>query len=279
MREILARVDSEGPLQAKNFKSHRGNSGGMWEWGPVKQAIEYLFMEGRLLVTRRDRFQKVFDLAERVIPQDIDATVPTQSEYAHYLIDRYLKANGIGRITEFGYLRKGMGRVVQAAVCEKIETGDVSLLKVGKLEGEYFAQRDFNKDISRRMARTRLKILSPFDNLVIQRKRVQHLFSFDYQLECYLPERKRKDGYFCLPILWQGQLVARMDAKAERKSQSLIIRSLRVEAGLRNLDAFSRQLDHELNNFMVFNRCKTITLGTLSPRRLHHLMLRLNQGK
>lgn len=272
MREILARVSAEGPLRAKDFESHHGNTGGIWEWGPVKQSLEHLFMEGKLLVTRRDRFQKVFDLAERIIPHGIDTTMPSQREYAHYLIDRYLKAHGIGRIVEFSYLRKGLGQAVKTALREKMEAGEVSLLKIEKLKGEYVARRDFENNLSKRLARSRLKILSPFDNLVIQRKRVRQLFNFDYQLECYLPEAKRKDGYFCLPILWQGMLVARMDAKAERKNQTLIIQNLKVEAGLVKLEAFSQQLDHELNNFMAFNQCKTIVLGAVSPPALRHLM-------
>ena len=265
MREILARVRADGPLQAKDFESHAGNSGGMWEWGPVKQSIEQLFMEGELLVTRRDRFQKVFDLAERVLPPDVNTVVPTRKEYAHHLIDRYIQAHGLGRLAEFCYQRKGMGEVVQTVLHEKLEAGDICRVRVDKLNGEYFAHPDFDRCLNKRLARTRLKILSPFDNLVIQRKRVQQLFRFDYQLECYVPEPKRKDGYFCLPILWQGQLVARLDAKADRKNQSLILINLKVEPGLKKLEAFSQQLGRELKDFMIFNQCKSLNLSKLSP--------------
>lgn len=274
MREILARVRAEGPLQAGDFESHRANSGGMWEWGPVKQAIEYLFMEGKLLVTRRDRFRKIFDLAERIIPPAVDTTMPTEGEYAHYLIERFLNAHGVGRMAEFSYRRPGMGAAVRKALYEKVEAGAVSPLKVRTLPGEYFARRDFERDLGKRLARTRVKILSPFDNLIIQRKRVQQLFSFDFQLECYLPRGKRKDGYFCLPILWSGRLVARMDAKADRKNQALLILQLKAETGLKKLEAFSEQLSRELNHFMKFNQCKTVDLGNISPPKLNVLMRR-----
>lgn len=272
MHEILARVRAEGPLRAKDFESHRGESGGMWEWGPVKQSIEHLFMEGELLVTRRDRFQKIFDLTERVLPAGVDTSAPTQGEYARFLINRYLKAHGIGRVVEFGYLRRGMGEAVRAALNEMLEAGEVVSLKVGKLKEEYFALRNFSNNLSQRLARSRLKILSPFDNLMIQRKRVQQLFDFDYQLECYLPESKRKDGYFCLPILWQGRLVARMDAKADRRNQVLTVLNLKLEDGMRELEAFSRQLGRELERFMKFNRCGSIVLSRMLQPRLRQLV-------
>ena len=89
------------------------------------------------------------------------------------------------------------------------------------------------------MGRSKLKILSPFDNLLIQRKRTQALFGFDYLLECYTPAAKRRHGYFALPILWKGKLVARMDCKVERRRKELAIYQLSLEPGTTDLDAFS----------------------------------------
>ena len=83
------------------------------------------------------------------------------------------------------------------------------------------------------LSRNRIKILSPFDNLIIQRKRIQKLFDYDYQLECYLPAEKRRHGYFSLPVLWRGRLVARMDAKADRKNKVLIIHLLKLESNIK----------------------------------------------
>ena len=81
----------------------------------------------------------------------------------------------------------------------------------------YFALPESLELLRKPLSRSKLKILSPFDNLLIQRKRMKTLFSFDYQIECYVPEGKRQYGYFSLPILWDGKLVARMDCKADRK--------------------------------------------------------------
>ncbi|MFA0025985.1 crosslink repair DNA glycosylase YcaQ family protein, partial [Vibrio sp. 10N.261.49.A5] len=91
------------------------------------------------------------------------------------------------------------------------------------------------------------------DNLLIQRKRMQSLFNFDYLLECYVPEAKRQFGYFSLPILWQGKLVARMDCKVDRKTRLLNIRNLVVEDRVKNHESLIDALCEELKHFMVFN--------------------------
>jgi uncharacterized protein YcaQ len=274
MNDVLARIRAEGPLQAGDFEAHKGNAGGMWEWGPVKQAIEYLFMEGELLVTRRESFAKVFDLAERVLPADIDTSTPSTGEYAHYLIGGFLRAHGIARETEFGYLRKGMGAAIKDALAECVESG--AALPVGiRGSGErYYTSADYEQILARRMARGTARILSPFDNLVIQRKRVLDLFGFDYQVECYVPEPDRKFGYFCLPIVWQGKLVARMDCKAERKSGCFTVRTLVLEPHVRRFDEFAHRLSGELRRFAQFNDCDEISVQRVAPAEFKALLQR-----
>jgi uncharacterized protein YcaQ len=278
MKEILAQVRAEGPLQAKDIESHRGNAGGMWEWGPVKQSLEMLFMEGKLLVTRRDSFQKVFDLAERVVPADTDVSEPSRSEYAHWLIDRYLAAHGLGRHAEFGYLRRGMGPAVKTALDEKTEAGDIVSLRIKRNGALFFADKRYGSVLAQRQARNRVKFLSPFDNLIIQRKRVQQLFDFDYQLECYVPEGKRRYGYFCLPVLWRGRLVARMDAKADRKHRVFRIHTFMAEPVIGGFEEFARQAGVELRRMMDFHECDRITFGSASPRPLRGLLRKATQA-
>ena len=272
MTEILAQVRSEGPLQAKDIEAHRGNAGGMWEWGPVKQALEMLFMEGKLLVTRRDSFQKVFDLAERVVPDGTNVSEPTKNEYAHWLIDRHLAAHGLGRHAEFSYLRRGMGPAVKAALAEKIEAGDVVPLRIRRNGAMFYANKGYESLLARRLTRNRVRFLSPFDNLIIQRKRVEQLFDFDYQLECYVPEEKRRYGYFCLPVLWRGRLVARMDAKADRKHRVFRVHSLVTEPVIRDIEEFARQAGTELRRLTAFHDCDRISIGLASPPALRGLL-------
>ena len=84
------------------------------------------------------------------------------------------------------------------------------------------------------------------------------LFDFDYTIECYVPERKRQYGYFVCPILWENQLVARIDMKAERKSGTLQVKKLHHEPTLKDRTGFDRALDQCLDDFARFNGCSTV---------------------
>ena len=273
MKHVLERIKTDGALQAKDFEEHKGFTGGMWEWGPIKQAIEHLFMQGDLLVTRRVSFQKVFDLAERVVPNHVNTQKPTKSEYAHYLIESYLNANGIGHLSEFGYLRKTMGPAVKQAVNEKIESGQLLQATVKRRAEHFYLAPDYEKRLEKRQTHLKVKILSPFDNLIIQRKRIQRLFDFDYQLECYLPAEKRTVGYFTLPILWRSNLVARMDAKADRKNKVFIIRNLVLEKKLKKVDEFGIYFSRALNEFAHFNGCDEIKVSSRLSQSLRALII------
>ncbi|NCT48097.1 MAG: winged helix-turn-helix domain-containing protein, partial [Paraglaciecola sp.] len=108
-KEILARIREQGPLQAKDFEqAKRQASSGWWDWKPAKKALEQLFMEGELMAVKRQGFQKVYDLTERVLPSDINTQCPSTEEYNHYLIRRFLRANALGSAQEMAYLRKGV---------------------------------------------------------------------------------------------------------------------------------------------------------------------------
>ena len=122
----------------------------------------------------------------------------------------------------------------------------------------WYALPDSLELLNKPLARSRAKILSPFDNLLIQRKRTRALFGFDYQLECYVPAAKRKHGYSVLPILWDGKLVARMDCKAERKTGVLHIHKLILEPDMRKQDEFNSALNREMDAFLRFNNCHSL---------------------
>ena len=217
MKSVLKRIAAEGPLMAKDFE-HTGKKTGEWKSNPAKRALEYLFMQGELMAPYRVNFHKVYDLTERVLPDDTDTTLPDPEEYARFLITRYLQANGLGKSAEIAYLLKNTKPLVSATLQEMVSNGELLQISVGG--SSYYALPDSLELLSKPLARIKLKILSPFDNLLIQRKRMQMLFGFDYLIECYVPEAKRQYGYFSLPVLWNGKLVARMDCKAERKKSS-----------------------------------------------------------
>jgi len=248
---VLQRIEQEGPLQAKDFEHiKRGNHSGWWDWKPAKRALEQLYMQGDLMISKRRGFQKVYDLSERVLPDNIDTRTPTENEHLQYLILSYLTANGLGTPVEIGYLRKGLKPLIAKRCKEMLE--DRQLLSVTVNNRPYYALPDTEQLLSTPLSRTRVKILSPFDNLLIQRKRTLELFGFDYQVECYVPAAKRKYGYFCLPLLWGQQFAGRMDAKIDRKEGTLHILNLHIETD--KTAEFKQAFAPSLNAFLAFNR-------------------------
>lgn len=261
-KKVLRRIELEGPLKAKDFE-HAGKKVGEWKSKPAKRALECLFMQGDLMIPRRENFQKVYELTERVLPEGLDVSIPSPEEYARHLITRFLQANGLGRPAEIAYLLKGKKPLVTETLKDMVSNGEVLQLKV--TEKHFHALPDSMSLLSKPLARNKLKILSPFDNLLIQRKRMQDLFGFDYLIECYVPAKKRKYGYFCLPILWRGELVARMDCKVDRAKSQLMIQHLALEPGILQPDAFFEALRKEIKRFMKFNSCNSCILQKTSP--------------
>ena len=223
-------------------------------------------MQGDLMVTSRENFHKVYDLTERVLPTDTDTSLPSPEEYARFLITRYLQANGLGQSSEIAYLLKDTKSLISTALKDMTSSGELVQVRVGG--NLYHALPNAQELLNKPLARGKLKILSPFDNLVIQRKRMQALFGFDYLIECYVPAGKRRYGYFSLPILWDGKLVARMDCKSERKTSVLHIHHLALEPGLSKLDTFFFALRKELEAFLHFNQCGRVKLHRTSPGKV-----------
>lgn len=274
MRHALRRIKNEGALRAQDFAGARPRNAGMWEHKPAKQALEQLFMEGKLMVTARRGFQKVYDLAARVLPPHVDTSMPNQKETARHLVTTFLRANGIGTAAEIAYGRRGMRDAV--AACAEAMAGDGELAAVKVRAQNYFALPASLELLSRKLPRMQLKILSPFDNLVIQRERVRRLFDFDYQIECYTPAAKRKHGYFSLPVLWRGKLVARIDCKAVRAEKVFLVRNFSGESGYaKNCDACARMasaLAAEIFRFAAFHACEHVRIENFRDKTMRTLL-------
>ncbi|WP_394149158.1 winged helix-turn-helix domain-containing protein [Vibrio maritimus] len=262
MSEVLARITSDGPLMAKDFDSTVTKKTG-WESKPTKQALEMLYMQGDLMITERKNFHKVYDLTERVLPSSINTTTPSALEYAKFLVINSLVTHGLATLAEITYLQKGMKASVNEAINQLIEEGEIDKVSVN---GEiYFTRPQSLSLLDKRLNRKQTRILSPFDNLVIQRDRVSKLFNFDYLLECYVPATKRQHGYFVLPILWDGRLVARADCKAHRKEAHLEVITLHIEPSANKQTAFKDSLELELTQFAHFNGCATFSITRQIP--------------
>lgn len=259
-QQILQRIEKEGPLQAKDFEHKRNNKAGWWDWKPAKKALEQLYMEGKLMVSHRENFQKVYDLTERVLPSNIDTRLPTEEEFCRHLIIRYLHAHGFGTAKQIAYLRKGYLKKITQHCAQMFASGELIKVKVADLS--YFALPQIESLLNKRVNQRQLHILSPFDNLVIQRERLKQLFNFDYQIECYVPAGKRQFGYFCLPLLLGQSFAGRLDAKLERKTQTLELQNLSIE--IASAESVLESLKRALPDYMRFIGARFVTLKQLN---------------
>lgn len=279
MKEVLQRVEQEGPLMARDFERSKAGSGtGWWDWKPAKLALERLFFQGDLMIAERRGFQKVYDLPERILPASVSTLFPSDEEFAKYLIDDALRRFGIASVAEICYIRKGIKSTVKQVVTELLESGELISIKVHRdNESIYYAPKWIMNRIPR--IYKGLKILSPFDPLVIQRKRLKNIFDFEYLLECYVPKPKRKFGYFTLPILYGPDLIGRMDAKADRATNTLHIYRIELEKAVAFERIPEQQWRDEMVAFALFNGCQKIRVHTASPRPLRNLLKSMSREK
>lgn len=252
---VLERIKTDGPLQSKDFEHIRNTPSNWYEWKPAKRALEQLFMEGKLMVAKRQGFQKVYDLTERVLPNGIDTSTPTEKEVAALLIKRAIQSNGLVEEKEIAYLRPKLKEHIKKELQHLVKSGFIMEIKVENQSAIYFSTQEQLNALNRLKRSSEIHFLSPFDNAIIQRKRVQNLFNFDYQIECYVPEAKRKYGYFCLPILYNNQFVGRFDPKADRKTKTFYVKQLHFESNFNPTKDFEVLFNEKLNAFAKFNGC------------------------
>ncbi|MEM9621339.1 MAG: crosslink repair DNA glycosylase YcaQ family protein [Pseudomonadota bacterium] len=272
MSDLLQRITAEGPLRSRDVEQGKRGGAGWWDWKPAKRALEQLYMQGDLMVAERAGFQKTYDLPERILPADIDLSAPSIDEYASHLIEQQLRCHQFVSLKGVTYLRRDSD--LRQAVNRQINTmlAEQQLQTIKLASGEKFVCQAGLLDQPAPRTTNRLLILSPFDNAVIQRARLQSIFNFDYQIECYVPEAKRQYGYFCLPLLFRDQFVGRLDGKAHRKNAVFEIKALHLhpetlapgQSG-QLLEAFAAALPE----FLDFQDCQTLQLGSVTPSALH----------
>lgn len=257
MNEILARVRAEGKIRLRDIdKNNKKSLGNWWNTGPGRRAFEQLYMQGDLMICERNGMEKVYDLTERCLSENIDLSMPTLYEYAQYLFNNTLRAHGAFTWKQLVHLKKNdLKETMRVVLKEHIDAGVVSAIKLENGQTLYVDVAAMEQKVSTDFG---LKILSPFDNSLIHRDRLASLFEFDYRIECYVPAAKRVYGYFCLPILYQDELVGRVDCKAHRSIKELEVISLHLEKTVKNKELFFFELEQELKRFAAFNQCSTI---------------------
>jgi uncharacterized protein YcaQ len=234
---VAAAIRANGPAGSADFAHRRaGGRGGWWSWKPAQHALHYLWMTGALAVHSRPNFQKRYDLSERVLPAWGGVEPVSTEAFRAWHVERSLHAMGAATDADLArYLtfpRMGPG-VRRAAVHRLVQAGEVVEVAVEGAPGRWLAlARDLpalERAARRREGSRGTTLLAPFDSFLWHRERVARLHGFAYRIEVYTPGPERVHGYYTLPILHEGQLIGRVDAKAHRAERRLAVRGVHFE--------------------------------------------------
>ncbi len=259
---ILRHIEENGPAGTSDVgKGEKRSKGGWWEWNPSKTALEYLWRTGRLSVSRRENFQKLYDLTERVIPAEHRATKPSHAETLEWACKSAIDRLGFATPTEI------------AAYWDKLDFADVKAWCEQALNRHELIPVEIQaaKDAKPKLCLTRptieselkpldapsrrIRILSPFDPALRDRKRTEFLFDFHYRIEIFVPEPKRQYGYYVFPVMEGGKLIGRIDMKREKASNALAVKRFWPEAGIRMGKGRHQRLKSELERCTRFAGC------------------------
>lgn len=229
IERVLEQVRESGPLTVSDLDgpSHRNTP--WWGYGPAKVALEHLFDRGEVTALRTGNFMRLYDVPERMLPTRVlDMPTPSKDEAYRTLLREAVRHHGIGTasdIADYYRLHLPTARPILAALADAREIAEVH---VPGWRGPVY----LDPDATRPRSITASTLLNPFDPLVWCRPRAERLFNFRYRIEIYVPEKDRIYGYYVLPFLLDGHLVARVDVKAERASGTLLVRSAFAEEGV-----------------------------------------------
>ena len=237
---------------------------GWWEWHPSKTALEYLWRSGRLAVTRRDGFAKVYDLAERVYPE-VDPSPPQQT--VDWACDAALDRLGFatsGEITAFWGIVRPEEAKEWTDAAER--SGEIEPVEVECADGTFrrhFARPGLAEAADDGPVPPRqLRVLSPFDPMLRDRRRTERLFGFHYRIEIFVPEARRRYGYYVFPVLEGDRLIGRLDARARRAEGVMDVAAFWPEPGISTSKQRLNRLDAELVRLARLAGCNQVVHAT-----------------
>ncbi len=239
VRDLLARIRGEGPLRSSDFEGSSGS--GWWNLKLTKKLATALWSSGELAIRQRSNFQRIYDLHERVIPQQVrDHKLDVDAQLTALLLAA-LRGHGWASVTTLAatWRLRNRGRALRRLLAVAEQEGKVIACTLVSEDGTRRAGyiRPEDLALAHRLRRVRPScehpvLLSPFDPLLWDRERVQLLFGFHQILEIFKPPTKRIYGYYCMPVLAGECLVARHDLKADRRRGVLEVRSTHLERKL-----------------------------------------------
>ena len=247
VKRMLKHVETNGPTTARELSTRTEKRGAdkktWWDWDEAKVGLEYLFLTGQLMSRGRGTdFARIYDTPERVLPRQVlDAPTPTEHDARKQLLIRSAIAQGVATVGDLADYYRQKPAAVKPLIAELIEEGELRTVAVDGWAEKAFVHR--SAKLPKQLHATAL--LSPFDSLVWCRPRNERLFDFHYRIEIYTPKEKRKFGYYVLPFMMNGQMVGRVDLKADRANSKLLVHSVHTEKGVKRAtinDALNNEL-------------------------------------
>jgi uncharacterized protein YcaQ len=254
LADVRERLVREGPVMARDFEDTRGAEVDRtwWGWKPEKAALEYLWRTGEAAVVGRVNFHKIYDLAERVLPEAHAAPRPSDAEHLDWACRTALERLGVATADEIAGFWRAVSLEEVKGWCERAAAaGEIAAVRVEAVDGSVrnaYAVPDWEaRAASLPDAPSRLRLLSPFDPILRDRRRTLRLFGFDYRFEAFVPAPQRRYGYYVLPILEGERLVGRLDPKLRREEGLLEVRQVWWEPRVRDSKARRKKLEIALD--------------------------------
>lgn len=271
VESVRSALIDNGSVKSADFKSEKG-PGGWWNWKVEKGVLEYLFSRGELMVVRRENFQRVYDLTERVLPDWDDSTVLPTDEVFRILILKSIEALVIARrewVADYYRLPK---RTVLTMLEDMVATGELNEIRVeGWMEPALYVKD--NEPVLKAAKQGKLKathttLLSPFDPVMWDRERARQLFGFDFMIQAYTVAEKRQFGYFPLPLLHNGELIGRLDCKAHRKEKVFEVKGFYLETGVELTDDMADKIAGAISCCAAWHQAPQVVMGESVPTGL-----------
>ncbi|MFT2019626.1 winged helix-turn-helix domain-containing protein [Streptomyces sp. 796.1] len=233
--QVIAQLRAEGPLTASQLGGAK-NGGEWWDWSAAKIAVERALMYGEVVCTERRGWKRVYDLAERAVPEHLLHDELPDAECLRRLVAQAGVAMGVATRADLADYHRLKNEQVAAVIAD---TGLTPVEVVGWDKPAWADPAALAAESAGRRERHRTTLLSPFDSLIWDRPRTQRIFDFTHRLEAYVPKPKRIHGYFAMPLLAGGKLVGRVDPAREGKT--LVARQLSLR-GPKDVPAMARAL-------------------------------------
>ncbi|QVI25179.1 YcaQ family DNA glycosylase [Nocardia tengchongensis] len=260
--DVLGVVKEYGPSTAGEIERHleldrpRAKDNWGWNYSDTKVVCEALFAAGELTVPRRVGFQRHYDLAAAVLPADVVTREPEEADAIRELVRRAARAHGVGTETDLRDYYRLSRRQTEPAIADLLDAGELEQVSVAGWDKPAYLHTEARTP--RRV--TGAALLCPFDPLIFFRDRTERLFDFHYRIEIYTPEHKRVHGYYVFPFLLDGELVARVDLRADRASGRLLVPGAFTEPG-RDAVLVARALAGALREMADWLELETVEVG------------------